>query len=398
LPRDFSETYLPVAYPHFTFWQYPTREVFSYVKLHAQPGQETLKADLQLFGKEGQVYAELIGLQLKKARSQSLEVNFQNPENRLFFEKLRQTALRPSQEQPALVSQLKATLAHERRTILREHIGSGIRKIIGLNISTRIEPQQSLFDLGFDSLMAVELRNYLEKSLECSLRSTLLFDYPTLEALVNYLLPEVLVLEDMSTQQKEEDKARSTQVLGELSLEPAEIKQNIEIPNLWIKCPQSNPKANLRLFCLPYAGGGSSIFRLWHRELTSNIELCPIELPGRENRIREKPISNLEVLTEKLVEIFLPHADKPFALFGHSMGALIAYELARKLQQKNINPVYLFVSGRQAPNIPELYPPFHFSSITSAGNPSSRCSSANQSNSFCDASPSALAIATTALR
>ncbi|NET53840.1 MAG: thioesterase [Merismopedia sp. SIO2A8] len=104
---------------------------------------------------------------------------------------------------------------------------------------------------------------------------------------------------------------------------------------------------------------GSSIFRFWHRELTSNVELCPIELPGRENRIREKPISNLEVLTEKLVEIFLPHSEQPFALFGHSMGALIAYELARKLQQKNINPVYLFVSGRQAPNIPELYPPFH---------------------------------------
>ncbi|ARV59087.1 putative thioesterase [Nostocales cyanobacterium HT-58-2] len=132
-----------------------------------------------------------------------------------------------------------------------------------------------------------------------------------------------------------------------------------EISNVWIKCSQPNPQANLRLFCLPYAGGGTSIFRLWPRELPSNVELCAIELPGRENRIGEKPISNLEILTEKLVEAFLQHLDKPFALFGHSMGALIVYELARKLQQKNVNPVYLFVSGRPAPNVPELYPPLH---------------------------------------
>ncbi|NEP09470.1 MAG: thioesterase [Symploca sp. SIO2C1] len=138
------------------------------------------------------------------------------------------------------------------------------------------------------------------------------------------------------------------------------MKHTPEIPNLWIKCPQPNPQANLRLFCLPYAGGGASIFHLWHRELPSNVELCPIELPGRENRIKEKPIDNLEILTEKLVEVLLQHLDKPFALFGHSMGALIVYELARKLQQKNVSPAYLFVSGRQAPNEPEFYPPFYF--------------------------------------
>ncbi|ALB42313.1 MULTISPECIES: thioesterase II family protein [Nostocales] len=132
-----------------------------------------------------------------------------------------------------------------------------------------------------------------------------------------------------------------------------------EIPNLWIKCPQSNPQAKLRLFCLPYAGGGTSIFRLWPRELPSNVEVCAIELPGRENRIKEKPISNLEILTENLVDVLLQHLDKPFAIFGHSMGSLIAYDLARKLRQRNVNPVYVFLSGRPAPNIPELYPPLH---------------------------------------
>ncbi|ARV59084.1 polyketide synthase [Nostocales cyanobacterium HT-58-2] len=144
------------------------------------------------------------------------------PENRPFFENF-QTVVKPSEERPALLSQLKATLAHERRTILMEHIRSAIRNVIGLNASTRIEPRQSLFDLGLDSLMAVELRNYLEKSVECSLRSTLLFDYPTLEALVNYLLQEVLTLADISAEQTEEDQTTSTQVFEELPEEEADI-------------------------------------------------------------------------------------------------------------------------------------------------------------------------------
>ena len=103
-----------------------------------------------------------------------------------------------------------------------DHVRSIIRNVIGLNASTRIEPRQSLFDLGLDSLMAVELRNYLEKSVEHSLRSTLLFDYPTLEALVNYLLEKVLVLEDMSVQQTE-DQTTPTQLFEELPEDEADI-------------------------------------------------------------------------------------------------------------------------------------------------------------------------------
>ncbi|NEQ87682.1 MAG: acyl carrier protein, partial [Moorea sp. SIO2I5] len=86
-----------------------------------------------------------------------------------------------------------------------------------------IEARQSLFNLGLDSLMAVELRNNLEKSTEHSLRSTLLFDYPTLEALVNYLLQEVLILEDTSAQTADDETTTSSQVFEELSEEEADI-------------------------------------------------------------------------------------------------------------------------------------------------------------------------------
>ncbi|WP_293116925.1 SDR family NAD(P)-dependent oxidoreductase [Moorena sp. SIO3E8] len=145
------------------------------------------------------------------------------PENWPFWDNFQTNIVKSSQEQPALLDQLKATLAHERRTMLMEHVRSAIRKIIGLNASTRIEARQSLFNLGLDSLMAVELRNNLEKSTEHSLRSTLLFDYPTLEALVNYLLQEVLILEDTSAQTADEETTTSSQVFEELSEEEADI-------------------------------------------------------------------------------------------------------------------------------------------------------------------------------
>jgi surfactin synthase thioesterase subunit len=104
---------------------------------------------------------------------------------------------------------------------------------------------------------------------------------------------------------------------------------------------------------LPYAGGAASIYRTWHQHLPAEIEVCAVQLPGRENRIRERPFTNLVELVQALLPNLWPALDKPFALFGHSMGALIAYELAQQLQMHGHTPTHLFVSGRRAPTLPE---------------------------------------------
>jgi phosphopantetheine--protein transferase-like protein len=117
----------------------------------------------------------------------------------------------------------------------------------------------------------------------------------------------------------------------------------------WVTCPRPNPQARLRLFCFPYAGGGTAIFRLWPASLP-NVEVCPIRLPGREARLREPPFTRLGPLVEALAKGIRPHLDKPFAFFGHSMGSLIAFELARHLRDRlGLSPVHLFVSGRGGP-------------------------------------------------
>ena len=106
----------------------------------------------------------------------------------------------------------------------------------------------------------------------------------------------------------------------------------------------------MRLFCFPYAGGGDSIFRSWQKGLPETIEVCPVQLPGRGSRITEPPFTELSPLVRGAGRALAPHLNKPFAFFGHSMGALVGFELARHLRRDcGPQPVRLFVSGRCGP-------------------------------------------------
>lgn len=112
------------------------------------------------------------------------------------------------------------------------------------------------------------------------------------------------------------------------------------------------------MFCFPYAGGGATIYRNWPASLPSDVEVHLAHLPGRGNRLREGPFTDLMSMVRALAEAIRPLLDKPFVLFGHSMGAIISFELARQLRQESgILPVHLFASGRRAPQIPNLDPP-----------------------------------------
>ncbi|MBP0020475.1 MAG: thioesterase [Cyanobacteria bacterium SBLK] len=127
--------------------------------------------------------------------------------------------------------------------------------------------------------------------------------------------------------------------------------------NPWINCCTPNPRAQLRLFCFPYAGGNAAIFRDWHRELPSTLEVCPVELPGRSSRMREPLPRDMPSLIEALGEGLRPYVDRPYVLFGHSFGALVAFEFARYCRDRyDRQPHCLLVSGRQAPHFPDPSP------------------------------------------
>ncbi len=128
----------------------------------------------------------------------------------------------------------------------------------------------------------------------------------------------------------------------------------------WIAYTKPDPNARLRLFCFPFAGGGASTFRHWPKKLAPEIDVCPVQLPGRETRLMEKPIADLSGLVQILAENLSPYLNVPFAFFGHSMGALISFEFARYLRKNNhAQPTALFVSAYQAPPRPNKLPPIH---------------------------------------
>ncbi|OCQ97730.1 putative thioesterase [Nostoc sp. MBR 210] len=130
--------------------------------------------------------------------------------------------------------------------------------------------------------------------------------------------------------------------------------------NSYIACPKPNPQAQFRLFCFPYAGGSSLIFRTWYASLPQNVEVCPIELPGRGKQMKLPAFTQMETLVKAIAPILLPYLDKPFAFFGHSMGALISAALACHLAEEyNKQPSHLFVSASRAPQIPLSKPPIH---------------------------------------
>lgn len=123
----------------------------------------------------------------------------------------------------------------------------------------------------------------------------------------------------------------------------------------WVRSPKPNPRAVLRIFCFPYAGGSDLTFRTWPMELPAAVEVCGIQLPGHGNRLREALIDRMEPLIDALTPMLVPYLDRPFAFFGHSMGALMAFEVARRLRRDGApEPEYLFVSGRPGPQIPDL--------------------------------------------
>ncbi|MGI0495086.1 thioesterase II family protein [Alkalinema pantanalense CENA528] len=131
----------------------------------------------------------------------------------------------------------------------------------------------------------------------------------------------------------------------------------ISTANPWLTCPKPKPQAHLRLFCLPYAGGSALNFRSWINDLPPTIELCPIELPGRGLRLPEPAFDRLEPLVQVLGEALLPALDRPFAIFGHSLGALLGFEWARWLRRRGArSPMHLLLSGRRAPQVPTAMP------------------------------------------
>ena len=136
-------------------------------------------------------------------------------------------------------------------------------------------------------------------------------------------------------------------------------QRNIKVNMKLIKNTENISKEKITLFCLPFAGGGASAYNQWAKKMQGKVTVCPVQLPGREEQIMEKPYIDMSVMLDDLEEAVRKVVYGPYALWGHSMGGKIAYELEKRWEAAGYTAKCLFISGSRVPSIPEPNPIYH---------------------------------------
>ncbi|AOS63696.1 thioesterase II family protein [Actinoalloteichus hymeniacidonis] len=129
------------------------------------------------------------------------------------------------------------------------------------------------------------------------------------------------------------------------------METNHRDPRRWLRRPAAQTGASIRLICLPHAGGAASSFRPWQHLLQPEIEPVTMQYPGREDRFGDRLIDTMDVLVAEIVDVLETMLTQPYALFGHSMGSAVAYEIAVEARRRGLRaPVRLIASGRPSPH------------------------------------------------
>lgn len=187
--------------------------------------------------------------------------------------------------------------------------------------AARIKPSMTFKGLGIDSLMAIQLRNLLEKSLNLKLSVAMFWTYPSIGEYVAF-------------------------VHSLLNKQEPAVAEHVSTPRDWFITPSPRPSASIRLFCFHDAGGNTSLFHGWEELLGDTIEVVTVELPGRGKRSSEKPYTDMMSLVRDLTAAITTMNDKPFIFFGHSMGGLLAFETVRALRKDHLKtPFRVFISS-----------------------------------------------------
>ncbi|MBL0740368.1 type I polyketide synthase [Chryseolinea lacunae] len=221
----------------------------------------------------------------------------------------------------------------ERKDALEQLITRHVSKIIKMPAS-RIGNTMTFKGLGVDSLMAIQLRNLLEKSLELKLSVAMFWSHPSIREYATFLFG------NLRTQTAEQ------RLIEDLVKHSAVAQPKPAVEHEWFVVTRPNPSATRRLICFHDAGGSASLYHGWEEQFDNTFEIVALELPGRGKRWAEQPYRRLEDLLQGVLPALTALMDKPFAFFGHSMGGLVAFETIRALRKNKLAlPEKLFVSS-----------------------------------------------------
>ena len=273
-----------------------------------------------------------------------------------FYEELAKVAgLLPKRRSPGRDRRVTRALIDtaqgvERRDVIVEFVRQEAADLLGGGVS--IDPRRPLAELGLDSLMSVSLVNRLEPALGVPVPMATLLKGPSAQELVDSIFPS---LKDILPPEVDIQASTASSGAGVRRPSCSGIARSSE----WIVVTRPNPAANVRLFCFPFAGGGSAVYRLWNERIGPSVEVIAVEPPGRLARVDEAPVKDVHDFAAQAAEAMTPLLDKPFALFGHCLGGLTMYETTRQLERAAEKlPIHMFVSGSRPPDLIDQDGPF----------------------------------------
>ena len=384
--------YLPVGVERFRCAGGQAREVWVHGvrRQHPSGNQHLFTVDIVLHQTDGQFAAAIEGLSLKLLSPEALRppvmtgTGASGDQAAEVGPPIRNT--RRSTDAAAMRSELREADRARRRELLIEFVRRDAMATLG--VTEAIDAVRPLHELGLDSMMAVTLVNRLEPVLGIKISTVKLIQGPSIEQFVDDILPELTGAGDQTVMYSAvpdfEGSTGSRPVIVDPTVDnealtPAPPVQLGDSAGGWPIAPDPmadhqvhapsiviEPKASarswlivvgprtaprLRLFCFPFAGGGSAVYRSWERFIDPTIEVVAIEPPGRLGRITEPPVTNMKEFVDQLLPDMAELLDRPFAFFGHCLGALTMYETTRRLIHTTmLRPDHLFTSGARPPD------------------------------------------------
>ena len=211
---------------------------------------------------------------------------------------------------------------YARQEIIGEHITKLVAKIIKAP-ANKIKSSMTFKNLGIDSIAMVMLQSLIESDFEVKFTVQKFKDHSSIVEFSIFL----------------------GSILNEANVKPEEEKE-LSASERWFTKPLPNPNAKHQLFLLHDAGGNKHVFDAWHERVNPDIELIIVQLPGRNDRSHETAFNDLNLLLDELVPLMNKEITKPFSVYGHSMGGVLAFEITRILQNDYDKPAQkLLVSG-----------------------------------------------------
>jgi len=269
------------------------------------------------------------------------------------LEKQAATAAAPATGEKRFVDEIaRAPLADRPRLVELQ-----VRRQVGLVLRmdpAKIGRDEKIQNFGLDSLMAIELRNRLQTSFETQVSVADIWTRGSVGELASWL-GENFGTAPPPSLPAEPAKSTSVQTPVKSTPQVAPVKSTplgaqAGSPGSWIVVPRPLPNAKMRLICFPYAGGGAPVYSSWPDSLPPDIEVIAIQPPGRLARIKEPLAQSVDEMVRAILAALLPYLDRPFATFGHCLGAIVMFEVVQRLASEHWTyPLQLFASGAPPP-------------------------------------------------